>query len=99
MKPIVSRALIAVHAAGVVVLAGLAFNVWHVRCESFGCMGLGVLWAAWAGFFAAWLVLGLVARHLGRASPGWRRFARHALLVQAAMGLGLLVYWLAGRRG
>ena len=30
----------------------------RIRCESFGCMGLGVAWFAWSGLYLVTLIAG-----------------------------------------
>ena len=42
---------------------GGALYVWSLRCEGFGCIGLGIAWAGWVGVLyvpallaGAWLV-------------------------------------------
>lgn len=74
------------------VLAGL-----RLRCEGFGCMGVGIYWFAWAGLYGIAGVLGLWARSYAvRAgvTAGWMRLA---LWTQGLGGLGLLAYWLSTR--
>lgn len=95
MKPFLLRALVALHAAGVLVIAALAIVTWRTRCESFGCIGVGIAWFAWVCVFAGWLALGFVVQHLCRSSPAWSRFARGSLVAQAIVGSIPFLYWLA----
>ncbi|MFO1398133.1 MAG: hypothetical protein U1F48_13815 [Burkholderiales bacterium] len=96
MKPQILRAFVAVHAAGVVVVAALAIATWRIRCEGFGCVGVGIAWFAWSCLFAAWLAIGFVAHRSCRADPSWSRVARGSLWAQAIVGLVPFLYW-AGR--
>lgn len=88
-------------------LALLALLVWgmvyglRIRCEGFGCMGVGMYWFVWAGVCAVTGLLGLWARSrssLAGVAVGLVRVAlvRVALWVQLLMGLGLLCWWWLG---
>ena len=77
----------------VAVLAMLARYTWQLRCESFGCTFVGVIWVALAGLWAALLLAGLVLaaaqrrRGLGTQASAW------ALGLLVALGVGHLLYW------
>ncbi|MCH8180930.1 MAG: hypothetical protein IIA02_14255 [Proteobacteria bacterium] len=65
----------------------------RIRCEGFGCMGVGVLWLAWTGLYLLTFVVGLLA--LLRRPPGSARGPiLWPLLGQGLGGLVLAAYWL-----
>ena len=82
-----------------VLLAILGANYsWNLRCEGFGCIGLGIVWAAWVGIlFAPTLLLGLfLALSSGPRSP-LARATRWLLAAQVILGLLLAAFWLTER--
>lgn len=82
------------HTAAVVALAMAAVALLRAYCEGFGCIGLGIAWAAWAaGFAVAALVGGLVCWR-SPAGTRARRVVRVSLVLQLAMGLPLVALWL-----
>lgn len=87
-----ARLLVAVYALLVAALVAGAAAVWGLRCESFGCMGLGVAWFAWALCYAVVLGIGLLVRgkagatHLGR-------IRQSAWWLQLLTGAALLALW------
>ncbi|ARN21830.1 hypothetical protein [Piscinibacter gummiphilus] len=95
----VSRALAdtlaILHALLVAALLMSAAYVWHLRCEGFGCTGIGVAWFAWAVIFLLVSVLGFGAGRLARARPLARQVVRWGLRVQLAVGAVLLVVWVS----
>ena len=77
------------------VVLGGALYTWRLRCEGFGCAGVGILWAAWAAFlFAPALVLGVYLaaksgeRNVLAASTRW------VLGAQVLFGAALGIFWL-----
>lgn len=66
----------------------------RIRCEGFGCMGVGVVWMAWAGLYLITLLVGLLAwlRRPAGAAPGGHLWP---LLAQGLGGLALAVHWLS----
>lgn len=93
MKPAITQALVAIHASGVVAIAALAIAAWRIRCEGFGCIGVGIAWFGWVCLFAIWLLIGVLARHGSKALPRWHAAANHAIATQVAVGLIPLGYW------
>ena len=71
-----------------------AVYLWQLRCEGFGCMGIGVAWVAWAGASAVMLLVGLWAAHANRTDGLWRQATRAALLGQLLLVLVMLGLWL-----
>lgn len=47
------KALVGTYIAAVVALVAGAVSIWRLRCEGFGCMGVGVAWFAWVVAFRA----------------------------------------------
>ena len=75
-------------------LAVLAWSTWQLRCESFGCTFVGVVWVALAGLWAAVLLLGVVLAALQRRRGLGTRASTWALGLLLALGAGHLLYWL-----
>lgn len=90
-----SKVLAGVYAVAVLALAFTAVLIWRLRCESFGCMGVGVAWFAWVVAFFP--ILGIGATLRSRSSLGRRLLTvtRVALWVQAALGITLLALWVS----
>ncbi|HEX5786348.1 MAG TPA: hypothetical protein VFY35_16590 [Burkholderiaceae bacterium] len=77
-----------------------AIALWRLRCEGFGCMGVGIGWLAWgAVLYVPALALGSVAAQLTPAQAPGAKAAPLALKVQLLAGVGLLVYWAVVRWG
>ena len=80
----------------------LALLVWgmvyglRIRCEGFGCMGVGVYWFAWACVCVVTGLLGLWARSRSLRAGLAVGLVRTAMWVQLLMALGLLVWWRVG---
>lgn len=64
-----------------------------LRCEGFGCMGLGVYWFAWSVVYAVSGLIGLWVRSITRGSAVAAGLVRWALRLHLLMGLALLVLW------
>ena len=82
------------YAIGLVLLAAGVVVILRMRCENFGCMGIGVAWFAWAvaGFLPV-LVLGLWAHWRADAESPVRRWIGWGLRVQWSGGLALAALW------
>ncbi|WIV98988.1 hypothetical protein [Kinneretia aquatilis] len=72
-------------------LLGGAVYAWHLYCEGFGCVGIGIVWFAWAVASGVHLLLGLVLR--ARLSGRAQGLVHIALRVQLGLTLGLAAYW------
>jgi hypothetical protein len=70
----------------------------RIRCESFGCMGLGVAWFAWSGLYLVTLIAGLIALLKARDNQN-KRPVTWPLMGQLAGGLALGIYWFIGVSG
>lgn len=88
-----SKAFAAIYVAAVLALAAAVILIWRLRCESFGCMGVGVAWFAWVVAFFLVLAIGCVLR--SRPSLGARliKVTRAVVWSQVALGAALLVSW------
>lgn len=64
-----------------------------LRCEGFGCMGLGVYWFAWSVVYAVSGLIGLWARSLTRSAAVAVGLVRWAVRLHLLMGLALLALW------
>lgn len=89
-----TKTLAGAHIAAVLALIAAAVSIWRLRCEGFGCMGVGVAWFAWVVAFFGVLGLGLVARSTAASAPGLARASRLAWWAQVAVGVAALVIWL-----
>lgn len=65
----------------------------RMRCEGFGCMGVGVYWFAWAGVYGVAGLIGLWARLCTWRTGVARGVVQAALGVQLLAGLVLLILW------
>ena len=75
-------------------LVALSYYSFTLYCESFGCIGVGLMWMLWAGLAAVgWVVARVVRAWQRRRGLGSRvsGLASTALLV---MGAGHLLVWL-----
>ena len=75
-----------------VVLGGGGY-AWSLRCEGFGCTGVGIVWGMWAGLCGLAAVLGPILRSFLAQQPTLRRVVNWAWGLQSVLGLVLLVYW------
>ncbi|RZJ13222.1 MAG: hypothetical protein EOO54_20125 [Haliea sp.] len=89
-----AKTLLALYVASVLALLAAAWGIWRLRCESFGCMGIGVAWFAWVVGFSAVLGLGLLARSQVASSAGLARIGRGAWWLQILAGAVHLATWI-----
>jgi hypothetical protein len=94
-----TRAVAAIHLLLVLTLLLAAAGLWRLRCEGFGCMGIGVAWIAWAVAFIPVLGLGAWAQRKAAAAPGLAMACRAAGWLQLVTGVALLMAWLVKRWG
>ncbi len=83
------------YGVGLVALAVSGGMFWRMYCESFGCIGKGIAWFAWAAGFTAVLLLGYIARRTYRGAGS--TLVKYGLVLQVAAGTALVVYWAAWR--
>lgn len=72
-------------------LAVSAVALWRTYCESFGCIGVGIAWAAWVAAYVGALLVGLLA--LRGTRPSAPPLLRAALAMQLVGGACLFAYW------
>ncbi len=77
-------------------LAGAAV-IANTYCESFGCIGIGIMWFAWAVAYGVALVPGLALRRWRASLPVLDKGSKAALVVQLLLGAGLASLWLVKR--
>ena len=65
----------------------------RMRCEGFGCRGVGVFWVAWSGVYGVTGLIGLWTRSCTRRASFAVGLVRATLWVQLLMGLVLLALW------
>ncbi len=75
------------------VLAYGVFAGLRLRCEGFGCMGVGVYWFAWSCAYGVTGLLGWWARSCTRRAGLAVGLVWAALWVQLLGGLVLLAWW------
>ena len=92
-----SKAFAVVYICFVGVLVFGAVGIWRIRCEGFGCTGVGIAWLAWGALFVPSLAMGLVLGRLASLGTPLARLAKLALWVQVAAGTVLLAIWVSNR--
>ena len=81
--------------ASVLALALAGVAIWRLRCEGFGCVGIGVAWFAWVVAFALVLVGGLVLHSRPSLGKVGVIATRGGLVVQAILALVAVAAWFA----
>ncbi len=81
--------------ASVLALALAGVAIWRLRCEGFGCVGIGVAWFAWVAVFVLVLAGGLVLLSRPAPSQFGARATKGALIGQAILALVAIAAWLA----
>lgn len=94
-----SRAFAAIYVVAVLALVVCALLIWRLRCENFGCMGIGVAWFAWVLAYFPVLLVGVVLRSRESLGAGLMKLTRATVWVQVAMGVALVVVWVLKRTG
>lgn len=89
------KAVVALYIAAVLSLVAAAVGIWRLRCEGFGCMGVGVAWFAWVVAFFAVLGVGLFARSKAASIASLARAARAIWWLQLAVGVLAVAVWLS----
>lgn len=92
-----ARVLVSAYIAAVLTLLASAAGIWRLRCEGFGCMGIGVAWFAWVASFLVVLGLGLFARSKAAPVASLARATRFAWWFQLAVGALAVAAWLSRR--
>jgi hypothetical protein len=90
-----AKVLVGVYVAAVLALVAAAASIWRLRCEGFGCMGVGVAWFAWVVAFFVILDVGLFARSKSAQVAGIAGLAKLTWWFQVTVGLMAVAIWLA----
>jgi len=92
-----TKALAGFYLLLVLALLAAAVSIWRLHCESFGCMGIGVAWIAWAASFLLVLGIGLFTRSKVASVVSLARICKTIWWVQLAVGSVLLIIWVSKR--
>jgi hypothetical protein len=90
-----SKAFAVIYLALVGVVIVSAVGIWRIRCEGFGCTGVGIAWFAWIALFVPSLVIGLALRTLSSLGESLTKLAKLAFWLQVGTGAVLLVLWVS----
>jgi hypothetical protein len=90
-----AKAFVSAYIAAVLTLVAAAVGIWRLRCEGFGCMGIGVAWFAWVAAFFVVLGVGLFARSKAASVAGFAQAARVTWWLQLAVGALAVAVWLS----
>ena len=75
-------------------LVALSYYSFTLYCESFGCIGVGLMWMLWAVLAAVSWVAALVVRAWQRRRGLGARVSGLAFTLITVMGVGHLLVWL-----
>lgn len=75
-------------------LVALSYYTFTLYCESFGCLGVGLLWMLWAVLAAVGWAAALVVRAWQRRRGLGSRVSGLASTALLVMGVGHLLVWL-----
>jgi hypothetical protein len=90
-----AKAFVSVYIAAVLALVAAAVGIWRLRCEGFGCMGIGVAWFAWVVSFFVVLGAGLFVRSKAASAASLAQAARVTWWFQLAVGALAVAVWLS----
>jgi len=90
-----SKAFAVVYLALVGLVIVGAVGIWRIRCEGFGCTGVGIAWFAWVALFVLGLVIGLGLRTLSSLGASLTKLTRLALWLQVGTGAVLFALWVS----
>jgi hypothetical protein len=88
------RILAAAYILAVAALLAGAVAIANTYCEGFGCIGLGILWFAWAVSYGVVLLPGLALTRWPATLPVQNKGSKAALIVQLLLGSFLACVWL-----
>jgi len=89
--------LVSLYGVTVLALVWGAVSIWRLRCEGFGCMGVGVAWFAWVIAYVFVLGVGLLTRHKAASVAGLAPTARVTWWLQLAVGALAAIVWFVKR--
>ncbi|OYD49403.1 hypothetical protein [Acidovorax kalamii] len=75
-------------------LVALSYYSFTLHCESFGCIGVGLMWMLWAVFATVGWLVALVVRVWQRRRGLGTRASDLAFALMSLMGAGHVFYWL-----
>ena len=75
-------------------LVALSYYSFTLYCESFGCIGVGLMWMLWAGLAAAGWVAALLVRAWQRRRGLGSGVSGLVFALVSVMGAGHLLVWL-----
>jgi len=90
-----ARVLVGIHIAAVLALVAAAISIWHLRCEGFGCVGIGIAWFAWVVAFFVVLGVGFFARSRAASVAVLALASKAAWWVQLSVGAVAVAVWLS----
>ena len=90
---VVSRALDVLLLALCAGLVALSYYGFTLYCESFGCLGRGLVWALWAALAAVGWVVAAVVRAWQRHRGLGAQASGLAWALLSVMGAAHLLYW------
>lgn len=91
---LVSRVLACVYAGLVAALAAYAVVILRLRCEGFGCTGIGVAWIAWTAIFVLVFFGGVVLRSQTTLGRFVTRMVRASMWIQMIAAAVLVSIWI-----
>ena len=94
MRPALANALAVAYLLLVAGLLSFAMSIWNLRCEGFGCMGIGV---AWVACYCPTLIAGLIARAQSGLNLRLASAVLWTLGLQGLAGIGLGLAWAVHR--
>jgi hypothetical protein len=87
------RALSALFVLATITLLVTAFLAFRIRCEGFGCMGVGIVWMAWVAAYVLVLVASVVLRATLPRATRLRGAVSIASFALWLLGAALFLYW------
>lgn len=90
-----ARCSAALYVALALILAVAAIAIGRLRCEGFGCTGLGIAWLAWVAAYMVVLVGGIMVRARPTLGTSLARVTSAVVLLQGLCGIGLALVWAA----
>lgn len=90
-RQVVAYVLAVLYATAYGGLVFLALKLLRMRCEGFGCTGIGIAWIALIAVYVVVVIVGFIAR--GMHTGAVRLALGYGLLSQVVAGLALFAYW------
>lgn len=74
-----------------------ALFAFRLRCEGFGCMGVGIVWMVWAVSYVLVTATGAVLRATLPHATATRSAVSIGLFALVILGAALVIFWLVSR--